>query len=115
MTEVTFFRRGDGKCTGFRAVGHTGYAKSGSDIVCAAISALTQSAGEGLKNVVKADVSIKTDEKKGLYEVLLKDGQSKTALDNAQILLDTLEMSLTAIQNDPQYPGTIRITTRERR
>ena len=44
---VTFFRRADGTLIGYRAQGHTGYAEAGQDIVCAAVSALTQSTLNG--------------------------------------------------------------------
>ena len=41
MTEITVFLKG-GKPIGFDAHGHTGYAECGEDIVCAAVSAITQ-------------------------------------------------------------------------
>ena len=44
MTEITVFLKG-GKPIGFDAHGHTGYAECGEDIVCAAVSAITQTAG----------------------------------------------------------------------
>ena len=37
MTRVEFFSEGD-KITGFCCQGHSGYAESGADIVCAAVS-----------------------------------------------------------------------------
>ena len=43
MTEITVFLK-DGKPIGFDAHGHTGYAECGEDIVCAAVSAITQTA-----------------------------------------------------------------------
>ena len=39
MTKVLFFEDGDGRLCGFEAAGQAGYAESGRDIVCAAISA----------------------------------------------------------------------------
>ena len=51
MTRVEFFDQ-DGRITGFSCSGHSGYAEEGSDIVCAAISALTQGAVIGLKEVI---------------------------------------------------------------
>ena len=61
-TTVTFFGRKDGALTGYRAVGHTGYAEAGQDIVCAAVSALTQSTLNGLKNVLEAPVTANIDD-----------------------------------------------------
>ena len=61
-TTVTFVRRSDGALVGYRATGHTGYAEAGEDIVCAGVSALTQSTLNGLLNVLKAPVGHKVDE-----------------------------------------------------
>ncbi len=41
MTRLTFYR-GGGHYLGFCCGGHSGYAESGGDIVCAAVSAATQ-------------------------------------------------------------------------
>ncbi|MBQ9855288.1 MAG: ribosomal-processing cysteine protease Prp, partial [Clostridia bacterium] len=48
MTKVVFYSDEKGMIWGFEASGHAGYAESGSDIVCAAISALTQATAGGL-------------------------------------------------------------------
>ena len=120
MTTVTFFKEagresGNEVYLGFRASGHAGYAEYGSDVVCAAISALTESTAMGLNEVVRAKVRVTTDEDKGLLEAILEDGQSEETMQKAQILLVTLKKALTAIAEDRQFPGTIRITTKERR
>ena len=49
MTTVEIAHRGDW-IVGFTASGHTGYAEEGEDIVCAAVSAITQTAMMGLKH-----------------------------------------------------------------
>ena len=41
MTTVTIYQTKNGIYKGFELSGHAGYAKSGADIVCAAISMLT--------------------------------------------------------------------------
>ena len=115
MTTVTFYKREDGLITGFRAQGHADYAEYGSDIVCAAISSLTQAACMGLKDVVKANVTINTDGGKGLCEAFISDDETPQVLQEAQVLLRTLELSLTAISEQKRYSGYIRITPRERR
>ena len=70
-TAVAFFRRLDGAYVGFRAQGHTGYARAGADIVCAAVSALTQTTLNGLQNVLKAPVDAKVDD----------DGRSRSRME----------------------------------
>ena len=113
MTRVTFFECEDGSLVGFEASGHSGYGEYGSDIVCAAISALTQSAAQGIAEVVGAPILSKTNEDTGYLDCVIQIGATPKQLADAQILLKTLKMALTAISND--YPGTIRIIIRERR
>ena len=113
MTKVTFFKREDGLLDGFEASGHSGYGVSGSDIVCAAISALTQAAAGGISEVVKAPAETRTDEDMGYFSCFLGANAAEEKRKNAQILLETLKMALEAISKD--YPGTIRIILRERR
>lgn len=59
MTTVTFFYQND-LISGVEMKGHTGYAKAGKDIVCAAISTLAQSTLLGLIEVLKREVESKT-------------------------------------------------------
>ena len=115
MTTVTFFKRKDGLITGFQAEGHAGWADYGQDIVCAAVSSLTQSAWQGLEQVVGAKVESRIEPEKGLLRAMLTADQPDDIMEKAQILLKTLEMALTGISNDKQYSGTVRIMTRERR
>ena len=47
---------------GFKAQDHAGYAREGSDIVCAAISALTQTTVVGLNEVVGVSCQWEVDD-----------------------------------------------------
>ena len=40
MIKISFFTNDDNEITGFDFSGHAGFAESGNDIVCAAVSAL---------------------------------------------------------------------------
>ena len=51
MTTIEVFHQGE-YITGFCATGHTGYGEEGEDIVCAAVSAITQTALLGLQKFV---------------------------------------------------------------
>lgn len=55
MTKIKIFCT-DGRITAIEAKGHTGYAEEGSDIVCAAVSSVVQTALLGLLNVAKVQV-----------------------------------------------------------
>jgi uncharacterized protein YsxB (DUF464 family) len=107
MTTVRFLRRG-GRLYGFEAGGHAGYAPSGEDIVCAAVSALTQTALLGLQEVLKVPVTWKVDEEKGGLTVRVRESTDGTVL-----LLRTLEAGLKNIAG--QYPDQVGIDYMQRR
>ena len=110
---VAFFRRADGTLTGYRAEGHTGYAEAGSDIVCAAVSALTQSTLNGLRSVLKAPVMFDVDDQRALLEASLTPQATTAQVEQAQLLLVTLLEGLRAIERS--YPRNVRIFFEERR
>ena len=58
MTEITVFLK-DGKPIGFDAHGHTGYAECGEDIVCAAVSAITQTAAMAVTDIDRCPAALK--------------------------------------------------------
>ena len=112
MTTVTVFRRPDGSLSGFDCRGHAEYADAGEDIVCAAVSALTQGTLNGLLNVLKAPVDYRIDEKDGILTASLGDvPEDKRA--GAQLLLETLASALQMIEAD--YARFIRVIFKERR
>ena len=112
-TTVRFYRRSDGVLTGYCAVGHSGYAEAGQDIVCAAISALTQSTLNGLKNVLKAPVMFEQDDDRAFLEARLTPEATEEQVLQAQILLETLLQGLQAIQRET--PQNLAIIFQERR
>lgn len=108
MTRITLFRSRS-RLVGFQAEGHTGYAEEGSDIVCAAISALTQGAVIGLEKVVGLCVAIDIDEGY-LYCMLPKDITAEQRHD-AELILNTMAASLDSIaETNGDY---IKMTDRE--
>ena len=112
MTTVTVFRRPDGSLSGFDCRGHAEYADAGEDIVCAAVSALTQGTLNGLLNVLKAPVDYRIDEKDGILTASLGDvPEDKRA--GAQLLLETLVSALQMIEAD--YARFNRVIFKERR
>ena len=106
-------RRSDGAMIGYQAEGHSGYACAGADIVCAAVSALTQSTLNGLKNVLKAPVMFDQDDDGAFIEAILTPEASEDQIRQAQLLLVTLLEGLQAIQRG--YPRNLRIIFKERR
>ena len=110
---VAFFRRPDGTLTGYRAQGHTGYAPAGQDIVCATVSALTQSTLNGLRSVLKAPVMFDIDDQAATLQAELTPEATGEQVKQAQLLLVTLLEGLQAIERS--YPRNVRIFFEERR
>ena len=94
MTNIKIFKSGQ-NITKFTISGHSGYAESGKDIVCSAISTLSQSICVGLENVLNLNPSIKIEE--GFLECILPKNLSAKQNDEAQILLKTFEQSVEQI------------------
>jgi len=82
MTSSLFFEK-KGRLCGFCISGHSGYASSGSDIVCAAVSAMT-SLVITLFDRENVDYTLKTDEKNAEvnFEITFPTGFSDTVLNS---------------------------------
>lgn len=108
MTKAVLFRQ-SGLLAGFQLSGHAGYAQSGSDIVCSALSAITHMTALGITQVLGLKALVRTDEQSGQMLVLVRPQDAE----KAQTLLRTLEMELGMIAG--QYPKYLRIIYAERR
>ena len=77
------------------ATGHSGYAESGYDIVCSAVSTLMQSLAVGLKEVVNVSVDVKIDEATPYMNISLKENN-----ETVQVLMQTTVLSLKQVANE---------------
>lgn len=75
MTEAEF-GIAKGKIVSFSVKGHSGYADSGSDIVCAAISSTVWMTVNALENILKLDVRYTADDADVYFEVSDKDASA---------------------------------------
>ncbi|MCC8135618.1 MAG: ribosomal-processing cysteine protease Prp [Ruminococcus sp.] len=97
------FYESKGILTGFRMSGHSGYAESGSDIVCAAVSSAVQLTANTMEAFgCKIKVAVDDSAVKCVAE---------EADENAVRLVDSLLLHIKAISED--YPKTIKIITTE--
>jgi len=92
VIRVLVTRSGDGAVVGFSVAGHAGYARRGSDIVCAGVSALAQAAAIGLK---RAGVPARMRRGAGRLECRLDDGAGRAA--TVQLMLETMIDGIRAI------------------
>lgn len=61
MIKITIIKSGD-NVTAINCEGHSGYAESGSDIVCASVSVLTQNAQKTFEDILKINSNFTMDE-----------------------------------------------------
>ena len=104
MTRCEFFTA-DERITGFAVSGHSGYAENGSDIVCAAVSAVVTMAEATINDVcgAKAKVRVKNDDAR----ITLTLPASCDEEDTVQAVLAGMMLTLCSIRDD--YPDYIEV------
>ena len=101
MIRVRIERDATGRIRGFEAKGHAGAGPKGNDIVCAAVSVLTDSVFLGLDRHLKREMEWDADS--GDISVRLKEAPDELT----EAILATLVLGLTEIQKI--YPDRLRI------
>ena len=104
MTRCEFFTEDD-RITGFSVSGHSGYAESGKDIICAAVSAVVTMAEATINDVcgAKAKVRVKDEDAR----VTLTLPTSCDEEDAVQAVLAGMMLTLSALRDD--YPDYIEV------
>ncbi len=110
MTTVTVYRRSNGEIAGFRAEGHAQpRGRRGPDIVCSAVSALTQTAVNAMESVAGVLTEPLIDD--GLLEAVLPVELTEKQASDCQIILRTVVQGLTDIEHS--YPTRVRVVNKE--
>lgn len=101
MVSVEVIRASTGEIIEFKAHGHAGYENRGRDIVCAAVSVLTQATANGLTYHAKVNPEIHVDEKSGFLSCRLDPEmlQGEAAI-KAQAILETMVTGLVETAKD---------------
>jgi uncharacterized protein YsxB (DUF464 family) len=110
MTTITVYTLESGVICGYEAGGHAGGKRiRGYDLVCCAVSALTQTGVNALCAVagVEPDVQVKD----GYLRCILPESLTEKQTADAQIIFRTIMTGLTDIQKI--YPNLIRIQYKE--
>ena len=104
MTRCEFFTEGD-RITGFSISGHSGYAEAGSDIVCAAISAVVTMAEATINDVcgAKAKVRVKDEQARISLTLPVSCDEEETV----QAVLAGMMITLAGMRDD--YPDYIEV------
>ena len=105
MIRCEFFTEDD-RITGFSVSGHSGYAEAGSDIVCAAVSAIVTMAEATINDVcgAKAKVRVKDQEN---ARITLTLPASCDEEESVQAVLAGMLVTLCSMRDD--YPDYIEV------
>ncbi len=102
MISVSIYRNPDKTIKQFVIQGHAHAADSGEDIVCAAVSVLSQTIVLSLYHI--ANVDIEHEIKKGYLRCKLPANMTERKSCEAGLLIDTMLLGLKNIQDSyPQY------------
>ncbi|MFA5535838.1 MAG: ribosomal-processing cysteine protease Prp [Bacillota bacterium] len=99
MVFVEFFEDRDELLKAFKFTGHAGAAPHGEDLVCSAISVLSQTAVIGLQYYLREKPKLEIAA--GLLSCILPDGLNELEQERSQTILKTMELGLKALQ--PKY------------
>ena len=110
MTTITVYTLDSGIIRGYEAGGHAGGKRiRGYDLVCCAVSALTQTGVNALCEVAGFEPEVEV--KDGYLRCILPEDLADKQIADAQIILRTIMTGLTDIQKI--YPNLIRIQYKE--
>ena len=104
MTKCEFFTEGD-RITGFSVSGHSGYAEAGSDIVCAAISAVVTMAEATINDVCGAKAKVRVKDEQARITLTLPVSCDEE--ESVQAVLAGMMLTLVALRED--YPDYIEV------
>ena len=104
MTRCEFFTDDD-RITGFSISGHSGYAEAGSDIVCAAISAVVTMAEATINDVCGAKAKVRVKEEDARITLTLPASCDEE--ETVQAVLSGLLVTLLSFKED--YPDYIEV------
>lgn len=105
MINISIYKNADNLITGYKLTGHADYSEYGSDIVCAAVSALVINTINSIENFTSDQLKLIQDEEKGYLEFHVVTPLSN----NSNLLLSSLALGFQGITED--YPDKyIKIT-----
>ena len=104
MTKCEFFTEDD-RITGFSVSGHSGYREAGSDIVCAAITAVVTMAEATINDVCGAKAKVRVKEADARITLTLPASCDEE--ESVQAVLAGMMLTLCSLRDD--YPDYIEV------
>lgn len=109
MISISIYRNSKKDIVQFVVEGHAYAADPGQDIVCAAVSVLTQTTVLGLHEIAK--IAIEYEARNGYLKCKLPMNLMKKELYDTKLLIDTMLLGLNNIQES--YPKYVEIYDKE--
>ncbi|MBO5953189.1 MAG: ribosomal-processing cysteine protease Prp [Oscillospiraceae bacterium] len=104
MTRCEFFTENE-RITGFSISGHSGYSEAGSDIVCAAISAVVTMAEATINDVCGAKAKVRVKDEQARITLTLPASCDEE--ETVQAVLSGMLLTLISLKED--YPDYIEV------
>ncbi|WP_313128673.1 ribosomal-processing cysteine protease Prp [Anaerocolumna sp.] len=96
MIKVSMYNNAEGKIIGFSCSGHAGFAESGQDIVCSAVSVLVINTMNSIESFTRDTFEYKENEKSGMIDFKIVSELSN----ESSLLLNSLFLGLQGIQEE---------------
>ena len=96
----------EGRITGFSVSGHSGYSQAGTDIVCAAVSAVVTMAEATINDVCGAKAKVRVREQENA-RITLTLPASCDEEESVQAVLAGMMLTLCSMRDD--YPDNIEV------
>jgi uncharacterized protein YsxB (DUF464 family) len=104
MIKVTIRRDSQGRVQSFQVSGHAGFARAGEDIVCAAVSILTQNTVNSIETLLHVKIPGVSEEGFLKCEIPPLEGLLS---DQVQLLLESMVYGLSSLSEE--YPKYVRM------
>ena len=95
----------DDRITGFSVSGHSGYAEAGSDVICAAITAIVTMAEATINDVCGAKAKVRVKEEDARVSLTLPASCDEE--ESVQAVLAGMMLTLCSLRDD--YPDYIEV------
>lgn len=96
MITVDVYKTADGTIAGFECLGHAGYAEEGSDIICAAVSALVINCINSIDEFLHEPLRVKQEPESGNIQCFFREEPSEKAL----LLVNSMLLGLKEIEKN---------------
>lgn len=111
MVKVQVLRNPRGQITTFTVEGHAGYGPKGTDIVCAAVSALTFGTVNAIVELLNVPLDVELKEEGGFLRCKVPAHLERTVQEKVDLLLEAMFLSLRSIEQE--YRQHVRLVVQE--